>query len=82
MDYLVTIEATLNESVSLWLPDDMTLKGTDIYAHGVELPSEYDSEIPIRYDIIEPEACKLLVFRENHIRIQILSQLHYYVWNR
>ena len=62
-DYLVSLEAALNEPVGLWLPDNMIVDGTGIYAHGVELPIDYDSEVPKGYDIIELDACKLLVFQ-------------------
>ena len=62
-DYLVTIKEALYEPVGLWLPENMRNEGTGIYAHGVEVPQDYNEEIPSDYDIIELEACKLLVFQ-------------------
>ena len=62
-EYLITIKEALNEPVGVWLPDNMRSEGTGVYAHAVEVPIDYDDEIPEGFDIIDLEPCKLLVFQ-------------------
>ena len=62
-DVLCGIKEALYEPVGLWLPDKMRPAGTGIYAHGVEVPSEYAGEIPDGFAVIPLVPCKLLVFQ-------------------
>ena len=62
-DIMCGIKEALHEPVGLWLPDNMRPAGTGIYAHGVEVPSDYAGEIPEGFDVITLAPCKLLVFQ-------------------
>jgi len=62
-DILCRIKEALYEPVGLWLPESMRPAGTGIYAHGVEVPESYTGKIPEGFDVINLEACKLLVFQ-------------------
>ena len=62
-DILCGIKEALYEPVGVWLPENMRPKGTGIYAHGVEVPSNYLDDIPEGFDVIDLEPCKLLVFQ-------------------
>ena len=57
------IKEALYEPVGVWLPDNMRPEGTGIYAHGVEVAANYTGAIPEGFDVIELEACKMLVFQ-------------------
>jgi len=62
-DILCQIKEALYEPVGVWLPDNMRPEGTSLYAHGVEVPADYDGEVPEDFDVIDLEPCKLLVFQ-------------------
>ena len=62
-DILCDIKEALYEPVGVWLPDNMRPEGTGIYAHGVEVPADFSGEIPDGFNVIELEACKMLVFQ-------------------
>jgi hypothetical protein len=62
-DVLCGIKEALYEPVGMWLPENMRPLGTGIYAHGVEVASDYVGAIPEGFDVINLEACKLLVFQ-------------------
>lgn len=62
-DILCGIKEALYEPVGVWLPDNMRPAGTGIYAHGIEVPSDYAGEIPDGFDVINLVPCKLLVFQ-------------------
>jgi len=62
-DILCGIKEALYEPVGVWLPENMRPEGTGIYAHGVEVASDFSGMIPEDFDVIDLEACKLLVFQ-------------------
>ncbi|MHB1484164.1 MAG: helix-turn-helix domain-containing protein [Saccharofermentanales bacterium] len=62
-DILCGIKEALYEPVGVWLPENMRPEGTGIYAHGVEVSADYSGEIPEGFDVIDLEACKMLVFQ-------------------
>jgi len=62
-DVLCEIKEALYEPVGLWLPDNMRPKNTGIYAHGVEVPTDYSGAIPKGFDCIDLAPCRLLVFQ-------------------
>ena len=62
-DTVSKIKEALYEPVGLWLPENMRPDGEGEYAQGVELPEDYDGEVPDGFDIIELQPCKMLVFQ-------------------
>ncbi len=60
---LVSIKEALYEPIGMWLPESMRAPGTSEYAQGVEVPLEYDGEIPEGFDCIELPACKIMALR-------------------
>ena len=62
-DILCEIKEALYEPVGLWLPENMRLPGTGVYAHGVEVAADYAGTIPEGFDVIDLKPCKLLVFQ-------------------
>jgi AraC family transcriptional regulator len=62
-DILCGIKEALYEPVGVWLPANMRPDGTGVYAHGVEVASDYTGQIPEGFDVIELAPCKLMVFQ-------------------
>lgn len=62
-DVLVGIKEALYEPVGLWLPENMRPEGTGVYAHGVEVPADFDGDLPEGFDVIDLPSCKLIVFQ-------------------
>ena len=60
---LVSFKEALFEPVGLWLPAKMVLRGTSIYAQGVEVPADYSGQIPEGFDCIDLNPCKMMVFQ-------------------
>ena len=51
------------EPVCLWLPKHLIPEGTSEYVQGVEVPMDYDGQIPEGFDIIELPKCKYMMFQ-------------------
>ena len=49
---LTSIKSPLGEPVCLWLPKKYVKEGTSIYVQGVEVPLDYQGEIPEGFDVI------------------------------
>lgn len=62
-EILAQIKEALNEPAGCWLPKSMIKKGTGEYVHAVEVPNDYDGTIPDGFEIIDLEACKMMVFQ-------------------
>jgi AraC-like DNA-binding protein len=62
-DVLTEIKEALAEPAGLWLPKNMRPDNTGVYAHGVELPSDYSGAVPEGFDMIDLLPCRLLVFQ-------------------
>lgn len=60
---LCSIKQALYEPIGMWLADNLRENGTSIYAQGVEVPLDYEGDLPDHYDIIELPACKMMVFQ-------------------
>lgn len=59
-DILVKMPSLCGEPVSMWLPEKFRDGGSE-YVQGVEVPVDYDGQIPEGFDVIElPEAEYLL----------------------
>lgn len=60
---LTSIKEAIYEPMGIWLPDNMIKPGTSLYAQGVEVPVNYEGEVPEGFDIIELPPCKMMVFQ-------------------
>lgn len=60
---LRSMESISGEPVCLFLPPKYMLPGTSEYVQGVEVPMDYDGEIPAGFDVIELPACSYLMFQ-------------------
>jgi len=57
------IKEALYEPVGVWLPENMRPAGTGEYAHGVEVPADYNGEVPDGFETIDLQPCKMLIFQ-------------------
>lgn len=60
---LTSMKSLCGEPVCMWLPRKYIKEGTSEYVQGVEVPCDYDGEVPEGYDVIELPAAKYLMFR-------------------
>lgn len=60
---LTSVREALYEPVGLWLPDKLILPGTSRYVQGVEVPADYEGQVPDGYDLIDLEPCTMMVFQ-------------------
>jgi len=60
---LTSIKEALYEPIGLWLPKHLIKEGTSKYVQGVELPMDFDNEVPSGYELIELPPCKMMVFQ-------------------
>ena len=81
-DILCEIKEALYEPAGVWLPDNMRPDDTGIYAHGVELPADYDAAIPDGFDLIDLPPCKLIVFQGEPYDDEKYSQAIGALWER
>jgi predicted transcriptional regulator YdeE len=47
----------------MWLPKHLIKEGTSLYVQGVELPIDYNNEVPEGFDLIELPPHKMMVFQ-------------------
>ena len=62
-DVLCGIKGALYEPIGMWMPDNLRPEGTSYYTQGVEVPLDWDGEIPDGFEIIELPPCKMLIFQ-------------------
>jgi AraC-like DNA-binding protein len=60
---LVSIKEALYEPVGAWLPKGMIKKGTSQYIMGVEVPVNYQGQVPEGFEIIDLKPCKMMIFQ-------------------
>lgn len=60
---LCSVKEALYEPIGMWLPKHLIKEGTSKYVQGVELPIDYDNEIPKGYELIELPPCRMMVFQ-------------------
>lgn len=51
------------EPIGMWLPENLRKPNTSVYAQGVEVPLDYQGEVPEGYEIIQLPPCKMMVFQ-------------------
>lgn len=60
---LVSIPEALYEPVGMWLPERFRKEGTSTYVQGVEVPMDFDKEVPEGFELIELPPCKMMIFQ-------------------
>ena len=60
---LCSMKSISGEPVCLWLPDHLIREGTSQYVQGVEVPLDFDGQIPEGFDMIELPNCKYMMFQ-------------------
>ena len=60
---LTKIKDALYEPIGMWLPNNLIIAGTSVYAQGVEVSKEYKGTVPQGFEMITLPACKMMVFQ-------------------
>ena len=60
---LSSVKEALYEPIGMWLPKHLIKEGTSQYVQGVELPLDYDKNIPEGFELIELPPVKMMVFQ-------------------
>lgn len=60
---LMSMDSLCGEPVCLWLTEKYRKNGTSVYVQGVEVPTDYDGEIPEGFDVITLPECDYLMFQ-------------------
>jgi AraC-like DNA-binding protein len=60
---LLSVKEALYEPVGMWLPEKMVRPGTSSYVQGVEVPADYDGNVPEGFEIISLTPCKMMIFQ-------------------
>lgn len=60
---LVSVKEALYEPAGFWLPEYLIKPGTSQYVHGVEVPLDFNNEVPEGFDLIELPACQYMIFQ-------------------
>lgn len=60
---LTSIRSISGEPVCLWLPKEYVKENTSEYVQGVEVPLDYDGEIPYGFDIISLKESDYMMFQ-------------------
>ena len=60
---LSSVKEALYEPIGMWLPKHLISDGTSEYVQGVEVPLDYENEIPDGFEIIKLPPCKLMIFQ-------------------
>lgn len=60
---LCSIPNALYEPVGMWMPDNLRPEGTSYYTQGVEVPINWEGNMPESFEILELPPCKMLMFQ-------------------
>ena len=60
---LCSMKSISGEPVCLWLPEQYIKEGTSEYVQGVEVPLDFDGQIPDGFDVIELPKCQYMLFQ-------------------
>ena len=70
-----------SEPVWLCLPKHLIPEGTSEYVQGVEVPMDYDGQIPEGFDIIELPKCKYMMFQGEPFEEENFGEAIEQVWD-
>ena len=62
-DQLAAIENALQEPMGLWLPEGLRAPGSSEYVQGVEVAADYGGTVPEGFELIDLDACQMMVFQ-------------------
>lgn len=62
-DTLLTIKDALGEPMGMWLGEHLIEPGTSKYIQGVEVPLQFQAEIPSGFSIMHLPACEVMIFQ-------------------
>lgn len=78
---LSSIKEAMYEPIGMWLPKHLIKEGTSQYVQGVEVPLDYNNDIPEGYELIELPPCKLMIFQgETYNDDDFMDEINE-VWN-
>ena len=77
---LCSMKSISGEPVCLWLPKHLIKDGTSQYVQGVEVPMNFDGQIPERFDIIELPKCQYLMFQGEPFAEEDFEEAIMQVW--
>lgn len=60
---LSSIKDALYEPAGFWLPKHLITEGTSQYVQGVEVPPDYQGEVPEGFEVITLPPCKMMIFQ-------------------
>lgn len=60
---LSSIKEAMYEPIGMWMPENLRKPGTSVYTQGVEVPIDYDNEIPEGFELMDLPPCKMMVFQ-------------------
>ena len=78
---LCSMKSISGEPVCLWLPKHLIPEGTSEYVQGVEVPMDYDGQIPEGFDIIELPKCKYMMFQGEPFEEENFGEAIEQVWD-
>ena len=77
---LCSMKSISAEPVCLWLPKHLIPEGTSQYVQGVEVPLDYDGQIPEGFEIIELPKSQYMMFRGEPFAEEDFEQAIMQVW--
>ena len=78
---LCSMKSISGEPVCLWLPEYLIPEGTSRYVQGVEVPMDFDGQIPEGFDIIELPKCNYMMFRGEPFEEENFGEAIQQVWD-
>ena len=78
---LCSMKSISGEPVCLWLPDHLIREGTSQYVQGVEVPLDFDGQIPEGFDMIELPNCKYMMFQGEPFAEEDFEEAILQMWN-
>ena len=78
---LCSMKSINGEPVCLWLPEQYIKEGTSEYVQGVEVPLDFDGQIPEGFDVIELPKCKYLLFQGEPFEEENFGEAIQQVWD-
>ena len=78
---LCSMKSISGEPVCLWLTEHLIPEGTSQYVQGVEVPLEYDGQIPEGFDMIRLPKCKYMMFQGEPFAEEDFGEAIQQVWD-